>query len=159
MGYNLHITRAEHCWLDNENVPITLEEWKAYTETDPEIKVDSANNYSENEWDVIWFGEGNISDDNSKCVDSFWWNNGNIVAKNPKPITIRKMTQIATALSARVLGDEDEEYRPNGEVWEEEDVKKSISELIVQFWDWWMKKSFYEQKTTWVLKYRWDKNL
>ena len=39
MGYDLHVTRADD-WTESESSPITLNEWLAYVEEDPEMRLD-----------------------------------------------------------------------------------------------------------------------
>lgn len=36
MGYDLHITRAEH-WIDSMQSPITSEQWRNLVATDPDL--------------------------------------------------------------------------------------------------------------------------
>ncbi|MGA2498431.1 MAG: hypothetical protein ABSH20_11855 [Tepidisphaeraceae bacterium] len=40
MGYDLHITRAAN-WIDSKKKPITLNQWKAYVASDPEMALES----------------------------------------------------------------------------------------------------------------------
>jgi len=39
MGYDVHITRAED-WQEGEAKPITLDEWLAYVNSDPEMRLE-----------------------------------------------------------------------------------------------------------------------
>lgn len=40
MGYDLHVTRADD-WTESESSPITLNEWLAYVQEDPEMRLDN----------------------------------------------------------------------------------------------------------------------
>jgi len=40
-GIELYITRAEF-WADNEDAPITADEWLAYIKSDPELSLDTS---------------------------------------------------------------------------------------------------------------------
>jgi hypothetical protein len=42
MGYDLHITRADH-WAENEGHEITRDEWFALVASDPELTPDPVN--------------------------------------------------------------------------------------------------------------------
>lgn len=42
MGYDVHITRAED-WSENEDAPISLEEWERFVDGDPELRPDPDN--------------------------------------------------------------------------------------------------------------------
>lgn len=149
MGYDLHITRAND-WLDSAEQPISREEWRAYIEFDPEL--DSSK---EDELDAAWYGEDGRPRQ-SECVGGFWWYEGRIVEKNPSKAEIGKMTQVATVFNARVVGEEDEEYRANGEIWEYKYIDKPPG-LFKRLWAWWTGKPLPERKSDWVLTGRWDK--
>jgi hypothetical protein len=99
MGYDLHITRKEY-WASPEGPVIPLSEWTAYVATDPEIVQD---------WD-------NDGPENTRFISHpdqwpIWWSErGEIYTKNPDPLVIAKLVQIAKRLDARVVGDNDEIY-------------------------------------------------
>ena len=40
MGYDVHITRAEH-WTESDSTPIGLDEWLSYVGSDPEMRLDN----------------------------------------------------------------------------------------------------------------------
>jgi hypothetical protein len=44
-----------------------------------------------------------------------WFMDGAVQTKNPDRATIRKMVALANKLNAKVLGESDEEYGPDGE--------------------------------------------
>lgn len=111
MGYDLHITRKEF-WADDEGPQITLEDWTTYVEKDPEITLDPENPGKENY--VIQRGQH---------LCPLWWEQrGEICTKNPAPEVIAKLVQVATALRARVLGDDGEIYGTDPS-----DPKKSVT--------------------------------
>lgn len=56
---------------------------------------------------VVWLAHTDINS-NHPC---FWYESGRIFRKNPDTPTLKKMIEIAHKLSARVVGDEEEEYR------------------------------------------------
>ena len=100
MGYDLHVTRKEF-WCDETGSEISLDEWIRYALSDGEIQPDPENPGDEN-WIVVL------------GADSWplWWSaTGEIYTKNPEAAMIQKLISIANALSARVLGDDEEVYR------------------------------------------------
>ena len=153
MGYDVHITRAAY-WYESEASPITLTEWRNYIESDIELAIDLLNS-RDDKLDVNWYGEGGRPD-GSEGVWSFWWTDGRITAKNPDKATIGKITRIAIVLNARLVGDEDEEYRPNGEIYEEQFTEKPPG-IFKRLSAWWSNQPLPERKTSWVLTGRWDK--
>jgi hypothetical protein len=101
MGYDLHITRAEH-WAENEGCPITYAEWLAIVEADPELR-----SCPENGPDfAIWI-------DPQTGADKGWlgWFDGDIYSKYPDPALLGKMLELAAKLRAKVQGDDGEPYR------------------------------------------------
>ena len=91
LGYNLHITRRKQ-WSDEGDASISLNEWRSYVESDPELRVDD----SLGEHFVVWSGPS------THDVPWLAWANGNIETKNPDQPLIRKMVSIASALGANV---------------------------------------------------------
>ena len=100
MGYDLHITRAKE-WSQNEGQEITLEEWLAVVQSDPELTLDPENG----EGFARWSGPSRYSEP--------WigWFQGNLSSKNPDRAILGKMLQLAARFHAKVQGDEGEEYR------------------------------------------------
>ena len=105
MGYDVHITRAED-WADNEGREIAPDEWLVLVRSDPELILTSENG----EYFVIWRGTAKYPE------TWFDWRAGNITTTHPDRATLRKMFQLATALEAKVQGDE-------GEVYDEESIE------------------------------------
>ncbi len=113
MGYELHITRAEHSW-DTKQQPILESEWLAVVHAEPTLEVDTLS-YSdrrteggaiERQHPVVWLGHPDQSIDSP----NFWYEDGEISRKRVDDATLRKMIEIARKLNARVIGDDAEEY-------------------------------------------------
>lgn len=121
MGYEVHITRKAE-WFEEEGPEITIEEWKNYVVSDPEMRLDG-------------FAEATIYDGNTLRVESpglsvwaayskheeagnmAWFDHykDRITVKNPDEEILIKMHTIASALEAKVQGDEGEIYDSNGQ--------------------------------------------
>lgn len=116
MSYELHITRAKE-WSDSESRPITLKEWLAVVEGDPDlrpcdvheipildgpsIKIDLG------EGGVLWIGHP----DAPQGI-ALWWSDGQIQMTNrlAEKRAVKKLKALAERLGARVVGDGGEEY-------------------------------------------------
>jgi hypothetical protein len=121
MGYDLHITRAED-WSESEQHPISRDEWVAYVRSDPEMRLDGVAETATPDGGTLryanpglavwlsWSGHGR-----SDGMAWFDHRNGEIKVKNPDRDMCIKMHQIATALGARVQGDDGEFYDSSGE--------------------------------------------
>jgi hypothetical protein len=98
LGYDLHVTRGD-TWLESEATPIAFGEWEAYVLADvtlrPEEETDNGC--------VLWT-------QHPKEPCRLWWLDGEVRCKNPDEAAIVKLVAIATALDARVVGDDGEEY-------------------------------------------------
>lgn len=116
MGYDLHITRGDH-WLDAEAHPITLEEWLAYVEQDPEMRLDGFAEAAVSRGQVlrtespglaVWVRWSQRGIDGGQA----WFDHrkGCVVVKSPDDEIIQKMTSIAGTLQARIIGDDGETY-------------------------------------------------
>lgn len=99
MGYDLHITRAEH-WVENDGQWIEADEWLALVESDPELRLDENNG----PYFVIWSGPSKYEE------PWFDWSDGNITTKYPDSAMITKMVEIAGKLGGNVQGDDGERY-------------------------------------------------
>ena len=116
MGYEIHITRKTE-WFDEDGPEISLEDWKAYIASDPEMRLDGYAEATMENGDVfrtehdgiaVWTAySGHGVDGNMAWL---YPGSGGIVAKNPDREILAKMFEIAQALGARVVGDEGEEY-------------------------------------------------
>ena len=120
LGYDVHITRKEE-WTDFGN-DISLAEWLAYVRSDPEMRLSGeaeakpANGEflrAETSSLSVWTGYSRHVEGEKMVWFALY--RGSIAVKNPDPEILRKMHQIASALDARVQGDECEFYGPDGE--------------------------------------------
>ena len=109
MGYDLHITKAED-WVDSSVSPISQEAWYELVESDPELVVSDDSYYDRSgkggSLERIYATQWVASSD--EVV--FWFQDGEVVAKNPDDDTIIKMLDMAEGLGARVQGDDGEIY-------------------------------------------------
>jgi hypothetical protein len=100
MGYDLHITRKEY-WVEEGGPEISLEEWLAYIASDADLRPSSDKKSMAlmavrgSKYPTAWLD----------------WFEGNIYTKNPDEPILGKMLQIASALGAKVQGDDGEFYR------------------------------------------------
>jgi hypothetical protein len=119
MGYDLHITRRRQ-WTDPGD-DITSDEWLAYVARDPELTLSAENGPH---W-ATWSGVSELSE---PWLD---WDDGNVYSKNPDDSLRRKMSAVATALHARVQGDDGEFYDDHGNALPE--PKPSLIAQLVSF--------------------------
>ncbi|WP_038488863.1 hypothetical protein [Collimonas arenae] len=122
MGYDIYITRKEN-WFDKLGSEITLSEWIAFVGSDPEMRLDG---YAEAEVGqgkmlrvesaglAVWIAYSKHGKDGNMAWFDF--RRGSVVAKNPSPEIIAKMSSIARVLLAKVQGDECELYGIDGNV-------------------------------------------
>lgn len=111
MGYSLYITRRED-WSDSDGPSIELREWIALVDADPTLR------WSEELGDHFAI----YSDCDGAKPSWLNWERGNLESKHPHRGMIRKMHLVATALSARLIGEEGESYDSFGE-----EVPRTIS--------------------------------
>lgn len=110
MSYSVYITRAQR-WVDSKASPINEQEWREAVKLDASL--------FENETDFCDYKTetGVIKRIHPvECYDMrdgncLWWNNGKIECKNASDAWIAKMVGLAKVLKARVLGEEDEQYK------------------------------------------------
>ena len=124
MGYEVRIVRNEEwCAEDAAGGGISPDEWNAYVAADETMRLDSVAEANmpeghvlryENQGLALWVRYSAHDDPGNKAWFDF--REGCISVKNPDEEIIRKMHQIASKLDAKVLGDETEEYGPDGEV-------------------------------------------
>jgi hypothetical protein len=117
MGYDIHITRKEN-WFDEDDAnEIKLTEWIDYIKSDHEMRPDNQASATPDSGDpVIYKNDGlavwtsyskNGLDDNYAWFD---FRSGNVTVKNPDEEIKNKMIDIATRLNAKVQGDDGEIY-------------------------------------------------
>lgn len=107
MGYDIHITRRGH-WSDEGEPEITLDEWRAVVESDPDLEALPPTR--ENPLTAIIQSPHGLD----RGARYFHYITGQIFVKNPTKSVLFKMLSIARALNARVVGDEDEVYAEDG---------------------------------------------
>lgn len=100
MGYDLHITRADH-WANNDGCQISSQEWLEVVRNDPELTLELFNGPCF----AVWNGECSYP-----AGGWFDWSEGNVYTKNPDRSVLLKMLQLATTLNAKVQGDDGENY-------------------------------------------------
>ena len=145
MGYELHITRREN-WADTETSNISLTEWLAYVSHNKEleltnsyeIEIGSETQFQNRPGYCEWNAHPVHNELNARPWFSYW--EGIIDTKNPDAPTIRKMMQIASALNAKVQGDEGEIYTEEylaKMLLEEEQVQLSMRADKKPWWKFW----------------------
>jgi hypothetical protein len=120
MGYDVHITRKQH-WSDEEGPAITLQEWKDYIASDPEMRLDG---YAEAKTPTgllrlespglaVWTAHPDAGDGHMAWFSHY---KDRVTVKNPDDPMTMKMHRIAMTLGAKVEGDEGEIYGADGKV-------------------------------------------
>lgn len=125
MGYDLHITRQDEWYNEDENLRISLKEWTQFVNSDNEMRMDGQAEVTldtgevltiESEGLAVWTAYSGEGVDQNHAWFSL--SNGNIVVKNPDTEIINKMVDISNYFNAKVQGDE-------GELYQKEDYLKS----------------------------------
>jgi hypothetical protein len=112
MGYDVHITRAVR-WTEGEKSPVSLDEWKSFVASDPDMRLEGYAEATTPAGEVIRVESEGLAvwtrhpEDRPVWLD---WRRGNVIVKDPDPTILQKMKEIAIALNAHVQGDEGEEY-------------------------------------------------
>jgi hypothetical protein len=117
MGYDVHITRQDN-WFDQDDIKrISLEEWLNYVANDADIRLDNYAEATTSNSETIRIESEGLSIWTAYSGNGVWgnyaWLNydfGNIVVKNPDKEIISKMVDIASSLNAKVQGEEGEVY-------------------------------------------------
>jgi hypothetical protein len=141
MGYDLHITRKEN-WYDA--VPeITLDEWLAYVDGDPEMRHDGVAEAPVGGGKTLRVvGEGICvwttysGGDRGRDVSWLAWNRGNIIAKNPDQEIRRKIWAIAQFFGAQIQGDDLELYGEDGEIEKNPSIESGTTSVPTKR-SWW----------------------
>ena len=115
MSYDVYITR-KHYWIDPEGPEISLAEWLAVVDADPEMELDGYDEprpnrnafRTEGECLSIWTAYS----EHDKRGNAAWFvhSDGNVMVRSPDAEIICKMWSLAQALSAKVQGDDGEVY-------------------------------------------------
>jgi hypothetical protein len=109
MGYDLHITRAAW-WTRSEEYPVAQDEWQAVADVRPGMEVEGGVDFKDTSrvpaYEMHGVGEHPAS---------FYWRPGQVVVTAYYADT-GKIARIAQQLGARLIGDDHEEYLPDGSV-------------------------------------------
>jgi hypothetical protein len=143
VGYDIHITRKTN-WFDESGPEITLNEWKQYIESDPEMRLDGYAEAKCADGSVLRVNDSSMAvwikhpqHESGEGLAWLWVFYGNIQAKNPDEDTRRKMWQIANTLSANVQGDEGEQYDEQGNVIPTISAKLVAPTRSRRWWQFW----------------------
>jgi len=111
MAYDIHITRADH-WLESSETPITETEWKQYVSIDPQLKVVDGIHHTTPQGSTLSIGGEFVTFTIDDFTVPFRYNKGRITVSGAgeDEDVLEKMRQIASALHAKVQGDEGELY-------------------------------------------------
>ena len=117
MGYDIHITRQENWFDEDDTRQISFDEWKNILSNDNEMRLDGFAEATNTKGDTIRVESKGLSvwtkySGNGLNGNYAWfdYSRGNIVCKNPDDEIINKMLDMAERLNARVQGDEGEIY-------------------------------------------------
>ena len=117
MGYDVHITRKENWFDEDETYNISIEEWKEIVANDPEMRLGNFAQATTTNGDTLRVENDGLSIWTKYSGDGvngnhawFDYYKGTIVVKNPDTEIIAKMISIAEKLKAKVQGDEGEIY-------------------------------------------------
>jgi len=127
MGYNLHITRAEH-FHESEQRPVTADEWLALVAGDPELRIVGDNG----PYFADWSGP-------CSYPHGSWFNlrKGQIETKNPDRAILRKMLELASQLEAKVQGDDGELYTKAEDISSDEEMERLLNRVQKPKRPWW----------------------
>jgi len=106
MAYDLHVVRSLH-WIDAADSPITKSDVDSLIEADPELA------WSDSDFIEMKDDNGAISAyymirwNGTPC---FWWYKDQLACSGPDARQTAKLIRMATALNARVIGDDGERY-------------------------------------------------
>ena len=143
MGYDLHITRKPE-WFEDAGPEISLDEWKAYLDSDVEFTEEGVAEARTPCGDVIrvesdglalWSAFSGHGFEGNKAW--FYYSKGIVSVKNPDEEIRRKMHAVALALGARVQGDEGELYGPDGEQLADSSTSSSTASESRPWWKFW----------------------
>lgn len=117
MGYDLHITRKENWFDEDESNEIKLTEWNSYIKSDNEMRLDNQATATADNGETVAYKNDGLAVWTSYSKhgkdDNFAWFDfraGNVTVKNPDQEIKNKMNDIATRLNAKVQGDDGEIY-------------------------------------------------
>jgi hypothetical protein len=108
MGYDLHIIRTKD-WGDSNEDPVTWEQADALVTSDPELKWAKTATFTGGEPETTFVLKGDFIEWNGEPW--FHWSEDQIIGGSRNEAAIVKLAQMAKALSARLVGDDGEEYK------------------------------------------------
>ena len=120
MSYKVHITRKSN-WFADDGLCISCDKWLQYVLNDPEMRADgyakvllpdNSTLRIDHPGIAVWTTYSGHRDGGNMA----WFTHfeDRVTVKNPEEEILAKMHQIASALSAKVQGDDGEEYGANG---------------------------------------------
>ncbi len=131
MGYDIHITRQENWFDEDEAQNISLNEWEYLVTNDTEMRLDNFAEATTSNGETIRVESEGLSVWTKYSGDGlngnhawFGYSQGSIVVKNPDDEIINKMLDIAVQLNGKVQGD-------NGEIYERSSNNKISYRHIV----------------------------
>jgi hypothetical protein len=117
MGYDIHITRKENWFDENDSNEIKLTEWTDYIKSDKEMRLDNQASATTDNGDQVTYENNGLavwtSYSKNGLGDNYAWFDfraGNVTVKNPDEEIKNKMIDIADRLNAKVQGDDGETY-------------------------------------------------
>lgn len=139
MGYDLHITRTKE-WFESKNNPITQKEWNQFVENRPEWYFSLEDYLITNETDEKTGEKYELKVHPAVHLESelaLWWeSDGQVTSKNPTTEDIYFMLEVASQLSAYLIGDDGEKYCDDGfseiEYFADENVLQHLVRILFQ---------------------------
>jgi hypothetical protein len=127
MAYDLHVLRSFR-WTDSSDAPITKSDVDALVETDPELAWSTSDFMDSKDHTgavtrfnvVLWSG--------TPC---FWWQEDQLLCSAPDDVLVAKLVRVATALNARVIGDDGEVYELHRSLFGREKIVRQSPAVIV----------------------------
>lgn len=118
MAYEVHITRKQN-WFDKDGPAITLEEWRRYAASDPELRLDAVPEPVTPHGTIVMESPGSAlwaAYSKKDPRDAVWLRHfrDHVTARDPDAEVIGKMYRIAAALGGKVQGKDGEIYGPDG---------------------------------------------
>lgn len=144
MGYEVHITRKSD-WFAEEGAEITLQEWLACVESDPDMRLDDAAEAVNADGETIRFERPGIAvwtayRGHGEGGNMAWFCHfdDRITVKNPDLEILAKMHHLSRALGAKVQGDDGEIYDAFGDSdWQEPVSDSPAKPSIKPWWKFW----------------------
>jgi hypothetical protein len=139
VGYDVHITRKQS-WSDLGGPEISLAEWIAVVESDPEMRLDGyaetkvPNGVQRLERDglAVWIAYS--GHEKAGNIGWFDYREGNVAVKNPDSEILTKMSSLAERLVATVQGDEGELYDASGNIIQSTNASPPTRRPWWKFW-------------------------